>query len=115
MSMQQALLMHPPLPPHTCSASPNPAYGYAPSGFGVPAQISSTITTSGGIGPFTHNGTFISGGVGINILTPTTATPGWETQTTADQFRTGTYRHTVTDTATTLTAFVDIVVELEIS
>jgi len=97
------------------TASPNPADGSSIEGSGVPAVASSTISMVNGVGPYTHSGAFVSGGVGITTTNATTTTPTWSTADDTVQLRTGTYRHTTIDTANGASASVDIPVTLEVS
>lgn len=80
-----------------------------------PAAGSSTATTSGGIGPFTHSWAFISGGAGINLSGASTATVVGTTATGSPGVRTGVLRDTITDTGTAVVVLVDISVTLEVT
>lgn len=96
-------------------AWPNPVYGNSFNGSGVPASGLTSIDVTGGVGPFTYSLSGLSGGTGITLTNPNTNTPGFQTSSDAVQYRTGTYRMTVTDTGNGgATVFVDISVELSV-
>lgn len=80
----------------------------------TPASGSSSVTTSGGTGPYTYARSWVSGGVGITLTDETSATVTATTDDGTAGTRSGVLRCTVTDTATSATAVVDINVKLKV-
>ncbi|MGL5005294.1 MAG: hypothetical protein ACRDAM_20405 [Casimicrobium sp.] len=60
-------------------------------------QLTNNVIVTGGVGPFTFNTVWFSGGASISIAAPTSASPTFISNSNFDASRTGVARCTVTD------------------